>query len=79
MEWRVKNKEVKMKKRKMNKKQAGSVQLSDSKPQDVKAIENLKDLAKALPACSDITGAARFLCEKIAPKITEKYLAIETT
>jgi len=65
-------------KRKMKKKPANTVQLSNSKPQDVKAIENLKELAKVLPACSDITGALRFLCEKVAPKVTEKYLAIET-
>lgn len=65
-------------KRKVNKKQASSVQLSNNKPQDVKSIENLKALAKALPACSDITGATRFLCEKVAPKITQKYLAIES-
>lgn len=55
-------------KRKMNKKQASSVQLSNNKPQDVKAIENLKALQKALPACSDITGATRYLCETVAPE-----------
>ena len=73
----VKHKDVK-KKRTVNKKQASTVQLNNNKPQDVKSIENLKALAKALPACSDITGATRFLCEKVAPKVTEKYLAIET-
>jgi len=67
-----------MKKAKVNKKQAGSIQLSDSKPQDVKAIENLKELQKVLPACSDMTGAVRFLCEYEAPKVTERYLALKT-
>ena len=65
-------------KSKVNKKQASSVQLSDSKPQDVKAIENLKALQKALPACSDITGATRYLCEYEAPKVTERFLALKT-
>lgn len=66
-------------KSKVNKKQASSVQLSNNKPQDVKAIENLKDLAKALPACSDITGALRYLCEVVAPKESERFSAIKTT
>lgn len=67
-----------MAKSKVNKKPANTVQLSNNRPKDVKAIENLQALAKALPACSDITGAVRFLCEKVAPKVTEKYLALET-
>ena len=65
-------------KRKVNKKQASSVQLSNNKPQDVKAIENLKALQKALPACSDITGATRYLCETVAPRETKRFLALKT-
>ena len=65
-------------KRIVNKKQASSVQLSNNKPQDVKAIENLKELAKALPACSDITGALRYLCENVAPRESERFLALKS-
>lgn len=64
---------------KMKKKPANTVQLSNSKPQDVKAIENLKELAKVLPACSDITGALRFLCEDEAPKTTKRYKALKAS
>lgn len=67
-----------MQKRQVKKKPANTVQLSNSKPQDVKAIENLKELAKALPACSDITGALRFLCEDVAPKETDRFLTLKT-
>jgi len=64
-----------MKNGKMTKKPANTVQLSNSKPQDVKAIENLKELANALPACSDITGALRYLCESVAPIEIKRFLA----
>ena len=64
-------------KRKVNKKQASSVQLSNNKPQDVKAIENLQELQKALPACSDVTGAARYLCETVAPRETKRVKALK--
>jgi len=67
-----------MKKRKVNKKQASTVQLSSNKSQDVKSIDNLKELQKALPACSDITGALRYLCEDVAPKESERFLALKT-
>ena len=67
-----------MAKSKVNKKQASSVQLSSNKSQDVKSIDNLKGLQKALPACSDITGAVRYLCEYEVPNITKKYLALKT-
>jgi len=59
------------------KKPANSIQLSNKRPQDIKAIENLQALQKVLPACSDITATARFLCEKVAPQITEKYAALK--
>jgi len=75
---RVKYKDVKMAKNKVNKKQASSVQLSSNKPQDVKSIDNLQALQKALPACSDITAAARYLCETVAPKESERFLALKT-
>lgn len=64
-----------MKKSRVNKKPANTVQLSNSKPRDVKAIENLKELASALPACSDITGALRYLCEVVAPIESKRFLA----
>lgn len=67
-----------MKKSKVNKKQASTVMLNNNKPQDVKAIENLKELAKALPACSDITGALRYLCEVVAPRESERFLELKT-
>jgi len=67
-----------MKKNKVKKKPASTVQLSNSKPQDVKAIENLKELQKALPACSDITAAARYLCEDVAPRESKRFLALKT-
>ena len=68
-----------MAKSKVNKKQASTVQLNNNKSQDVKSIENLKALQKALPACSDITGATRYLCEYEAPKVTERFIALKTT
>jgi len=67
-----------MKKKKMQKRSANTVQLSNNNKHDVKAIDNLKELAKALPACSNLTGAMRFLCEDEAPKVTERYLALKT-
>lgn len=67
-----------MKISKVKKKPANTVQLSNNKPQDVKAIENLKELAKALPACSDITGALRYLCETVAPKESERFIALKS-
>jgi hypothetical protein len=60
--------------KKVKKKPANTVQLSNRKPQDVNAIENLKGLAKALPACSDITAALRWLCEVEAPKAAKRFL-----
>jgi len=59
----------------MLREQARSVGLTTRKPQDVKAIENLKELAKALPACSDITNALRWLCKNEAPKAAKRFKA----
>ena len=67
-----------MKKKQVNEKQASTVQLNSNKSQDVKAIDNLKELQKALPACSDITGALRYLCENVAPRESERFLALKT-
>lgn len=65
-------------KRKVNRRQANSFQLSSNNPQDVKSIDNLKELQKALPACSDITAAARYLCESVAPRESKKFEALKT-
>jgi len=65
-------------KRKMKKKPASTVALNSNRSHDVKAIENLKELAKVLPGCSDITGALRYLCEDEAPRVRERFLALKT-
>ena len=68
-----------MKKRiKMRKKPASTIGLNNNKSQDVKSIENLKELAKVLPGCSDITGALRYLCEDVAPREKERFLTLRT-
>ena len=65
-------------KRKMRKKPASTIGLNNNRSQDVKSIENLKNLAKALPGCSDMTGALRYLCEDVAPRESERFLALKT-
>lgn len=68
-----------MKKRTVNKKQANSFQLSSNNPQDVDAIDNLKELQRVLPGCSDITAAARYLCEDVAPRESKRFKALKAS
>lgn len=65
-----------MSKIKVKRKPANSTQLTTNRPQDVKSVENLSELAKVLPGCSDITSALRWLCEEEAPKATERMKAV---
>ena len=66
-------------KRKMKKKPASTIGLNNNKPQDVKSIENLKELAEVLPGCSDITSALRYLCEYEAPRAKQRFLSVLKT
>ena len=56
----------------MKKKPAQTVGLTTSKPRDIQSIENLTKLAEALPGCSDVTSAVRWLCEEEIPKVIER-------
>ena len=55
------------------KKKANSATLNSDRPGDVKAIKNLRELAEAVPGCSDLTGTLRWLCEEEVPLVTKKY------
>ena len=61
-----------MEKDKMIKAPADHVGLRKGKQQDVKCLENLKELQKALPECPDLTNALRYLCKVVAPRETER-------
>ena len=56
----------------MKKKPANIVSLSNRKPRDVQAVDNIKQLAEILPGCSDLTSAARWLCENEIPKVIKR-------
>ncbi|MBN1807162.1 MAG: hypothetical protein JW837_18090 [Sedimentisphaerales bacterium] len=58
------------------KKPVSTIALTINKSQDIKAIENLREMVKVLPGCSDATSALRWLCEVEVPKITNRFMEV---
>lgn len=59
-------------------KPANTTGLTTDKPQDVKAIKNLRELAETLPGCDSVINALRWLCENEAPKATKRFKTLQT-